>query len=53
MNYRAACRTVRSLGMNIVDGLALTYSCADYPAWVRNMNGWSVEDVARVVRKQG
>ena len=46
MNYRSACRAVRVLGMDIVDGLALTFSCADYPAWVRDMNGWPVKDVA-------
>lgn len=44
--YRKACRLVRSLGMDVVDGLALTFSCADYPSWVRNMNGWPVEDAA-------
>ena len=46
MNYRSACRAVRVLEMDIVDGLALTFSCADYPAWVRDMNGWPVKDVA-------
>ncbi len=49
MTYRMACRLVRSVGMDIEDGLALTFSCADYPGWVRDMNGWSVEDAARRV----
>lgn len=51
MNYRSACRAVRVLGMDIVDGLALTFSCADYPAWVRDMNGWPVEHVAEAAAK--
>jgi hypothetical protein len=51
MNYRKACRIVRGLGMAVVDGLALTFSCADYPEWVRSMNGWTVEDVARKAQR--
>jgi hypothetical protein len=50
LKYQTACRAVRALGMDVVDGLALTFSCTDYPAWVRNMNGWAVEDVARAIR---
>lgn len=46
MTYRLACRAVRSVGMDVHDGLALTYSCADYPDWVRHMNGWDVESAA-------
>lgn len=46
MSYRAACKLVRALGMDVVDGLGLTFSCAHYPAWVREMNGWPVEDIA-------
>jgi hypothetical protein len=38
--------------MAVVDGLALTYSCADYPPWVRDMNGWAVEDAARHAHQQ-
>lgn len=51
--YRSACRLVRSIGMDIVDGLALTYSCADYPAWVRDLNGWAVEDAAVAIAHHG
>lgn len=40
---------VRSVGMAVVDGLALTYSCSDYPDWVQNMNGWDVEGAAREI----
>jgi hypothetical protein len=46
MTYRQQCRLVRSEGMAVVDGLALTYSCADYPAWVRDINGYDVESAA-------
>lgn len=46
MTYRQQCALVRSIGMDVVDGLALTFSCADYPDWVRNMNGWNVEGAA-------
>lgn len=51
MPYLTACQLVEDAGMGIVDGLALTHSCADYPDWVRNMNGWSVEDAAREIEK--
>lgn len=49
MSYRQRCRLVRSVGMNVVDGLALTFSCADYPDWVRDMNGWDVESAAAAI----
>jgi hypothetical protein len=49
VSYRTQKRIVESLGMAVVDGLGLTYSCADYPDWVRNMNGWPVEDIAHEV----
>ena len=49
MTYRQACKLVRSVGLDIVDGLALTYSCADYPGWVREMNGCGVEDAAKEI----
>lgn len=49
MTYRSACRLVRSVGMDVVDGLALTFSCADYPAWVLDMNGWDVETAAETI----
>lgn len=53
MTYRQACKIVRNIGMDVADGLALTFSCADYPIWVRDMNGWAVEDaaVAAVARR--
>lgn len=51
MTYRQACKIVRSVGMDIVDGLALTFSCADYPDWVRDMNGWDVESAAERIAK--
>ena len=50
MTMRLACQLVRSVGMAVVDGLALTYSCADYPGWVRDMNGWAIEYAAQRIR---
>lgn len=47
--YRQACRLVRGVGMDVINGLALTFSCADYPDWVRDMNGWAVEDAAKTI----
>ncbi len=49
---RTDCRLVRSVGMAVVDGLALTYSCADYPDWVREMNGWDVESAAETIARE-
>ena len=52
MTYRQACKIVRDIGMDVVDGLALTFACASYPDWVRDMNGWSVEDAATAIDQQ-
>ena len=52
ISYQSDCRTVQSLGMGVVDGLALTFSCADYPDKIRNMNGWPVEHVAAAVKNE-
>lgn len=52
MTYHAAVRAVKALEMDVEDGLGFTFSCADYPAWIRNMNGWPVEDIARALADQ-
>lgn len=52
MTYRQKCKIVRGAGMAVVDGLALTFACADYPNWMRDINGWSVEDAAIVITQQ-
>lgn len=52
MSYRRAARLVRDVGMDVDDGLALTFSCADYPDWIRGMNGWAVEDAAQEIAQR-
>lgn len=49
VTYRQGCKLVRSVGMDVIDGLAFTFSCTDYPDWVREMNGWAVEDAAKTI----
>jgi hypothetical protein len=44
-----AVQIVRSVGLDVEDGLAFTFSCADYPDWLRDMNGWPVEDAAEKI----
>lgn len=46
-----AAHAVRSVGMDIEDGLALTFSCTDYPDWIREMNGWPIEDAAKEIAR--
>lgn len=52
MTYSNAIKIVRSIGMDVEDGLAFTYSCADYPDWVREMNGWAVEHAAHEIARR-
>lgn len=53
MTHRQAKQIVRSTGMDIEDGLALTFACADYPNWIRAMNGWPVDDAAEEIVARG
>lgn len=53
MTYRAAVKITRALGMDVEDGLGFTFSCADYPAWIREMNGWPVEHIAEAAISSG
>lgn len=53
LTYRRACKITRSLGMSVSDGLGFTVcggqlvNGEDAPDWVAEMNGWSVEEIAR------
>jgi len=49
LSYRQACATVLEVGMDVVDGLAMTFACTDYPIRIRNLNGWSVEAAAAIL----
>lgn len=47
--YGQKIRIVEAAELDVQDGLVFTFSGAEYPPPIANMNGWSVEETAKAL----